>query len=89
MNLLDALIPTAKPVEAGSPTIVYGVVDSIDPLTVTLYGDDDPLEIVPSSAALGLLVGDTVMCSLQDGELIILGAVDPDVAIGPWVGAGS
>ena len=54
----------------------------MNPLVITIDGDDDPLEINPLSSAQGIEVDDRVMCSLQGGELIVTGVVDGK----DWVG---
>lgn len=88
MNPLDDLIygPSELELEfdnssldSSTPFFLYGKVDAIDPLVVTIDGDDEPLEIEPSSTVDGILPNDRVQLILQDDELIITGIVDGDV----------
>ena len=78
MNVFDELIPKAAP-PSQAPLILYGEVESIDPLVITVDGDEEPLEITPSSTVNGILPGDKVAMTLQNDELIVTGIIDGDV----------
>lgn len=81
MNKLDELIPEA-PKPPVVPVILFGEVESVDPLVITVDGDEEPLEIEPSSTVDGILPGDKVAMTLQNDELIVTGIIDGDV---DWV----
>lgn len=78
MNQLDELIPDA-PRAPSTPVILYGEVGSVNPLVITVDGDEDPLEIEPSTSVDGIIPGDRVMMTLQNDELIVTGIIDGDV----------
>ena len=79
MNQLDDLLyTTSAPGPIDSETL-FGEVVGINPLSIILDGDDEPMDIEPSSTALGVMVGDRVRMSKDDGEVIVVGVVDgPD-----------
>ena len=77
INPLEDLIPTRAPDSVATISKIALVLD-LEPLTIILEGDEEPLEIEPSVTVEGLLVGDTVKCDLIDNDLIITGRLDPD-----------
>ena len=75
MNQLDDLLyTTSAPGPIDSETL-FGEVVGINPLSIILDGDDEPMDIEPSSTALGVMVGDRVRMSKDDGEVIVVGVV--------------
>ncbi len=64
------------------PAIRWGTVRGINPLSVTLDGDTDPLPFPPSTTVLGLTLGARVVCVEQHRRVIVIASQRPAMAAG-------